>query len=310
MKKASILISLSTALALLLGVTAFAAPSERFPEIIPLPDGFRPEGIASGYGTDFYAGSLANGAIYKGNLRTGEGAILIPGQPGRIAVGLSFDERTGYLFVAGGPTGYGYVYDTRSGEEVGAFLFSGAGSFVNDVVVTESAAFFTDSFQPMLYRVPLSSDGGLPDPSEVQALSLSGDWEQVDGFNANGIDARPDGMALIVINSTSGILYLVEPDSGDASEIDLGGEMMTMGDGILLDGKTLYVVRNRINQIAVIRMAPDLSSGQVTGSITNPAFRVPTTIAEFGSSLYAVNARFDVTPQPYTDYDAVRVSKR
>jgi hypothetical protein len=38
-------------------------------------------------------------------------------------------------------------------------------------------------------------------------------------------------------------------------------------------------------------------------------FRIPTTIAEFGDALYAVNARFDVPPTPDTEYDVVRVSK-
>jgi hypothetical protein len=86
---------------------------------------------------------------------------------------------------------------------------------------------------------------------------------------------------------------------------------VTAGDGILLDGKTLYVVRNRLNQIAVIHLEHDLASGQLVRSISDPAFRVPTTIAEFGKSLYAVNARFDVpNPGPDTDYDVVRVPKR
>jgi hypothetical protein len=34
---------------------------------------------------------------------------------------------------------------------------------------------------------------------------------------------------------------------------------------------------------------------------------VPATAALFGPFLYAVNARFDVTPTPTTDYDVVRL---
>lgn len=309
MFRASVLFSLTTALALLLTSTAFAAPVVEFPKIIQLPIGFRPEGISIGNGSEFYVGSLADGAIYQGDFRTGEGAILAPGQPGRVTVGTKFDARSGYLFAAGGGTGFGRVYDTRTGQEVGAFEFTGPGSFINDVVVTRSAAYFTNSRQPVLYKVPLSDNGDLPDPSAVQALTLSGDWQQGTGNNANGIDATPDGKTLIVVNSSLGALFRVDPDTGDARLLDLGGETVTAGDGILLDGKTLYVVRNRLNQIAVISMAPDLTYGQLVSAITDPAFRAPTTIAEFGRSLYAVNARFGVPDPGSADFDIVKVSK-
>lgn len=310
MYRASVLFSLVMALVLLLTTTALAAPAEVFPKIISLPIGFQPEGIAIGNGTEFYVGSLADGAVYKGDLRTGKGAILVPGQPGRVTVGIKFDKRSKYLFAAGGGTGFGRVYDTRTGKEVAAFQFTGPGSFINDVIVTRSAAYFTNSSQPVVYKVPLSKNGRLPKPSAAQVLTLSGDWQQVAGFNANGIEATPNGKTLIVVNSTVGALYRVNPDTGKALLIDLGGEMVTAGDGLLLDGKTLYVVRNQLNQIAVIHMAPDLASGRLVSTITDPAFRVPTTIAEFGSSLYAVNARFGVPDPGNADYDVVRVSKR
>jgi hypothetical protein len=92
--------------------------------------------------------------------------------------------------------------------------------------------------------------------------------------------------------------------------IDLGGGSVPNGDGILLDGKTLYVVQNQLNQIAVVKLKSDLQSGEIVNLITDPAFRVPTTIAEFGSSLYAVNARFGTPPTPDTEYEIVRISKK
>ena len=142
-------------LALLSTSPAFAKSSP-FPGIIPLPDGFSPEGIVSGYGTDFYVGSLANGAIFKGDFQSGTGSILVEGVPGKVAVGVDFDERTGYLFVAGGATGTAAVYDTSTGDQVGSFSLAGPDSFINDVIVTYSAAFFTDSFHAQLYELPLS----------------------------------------------------------------------------------------------------------------------------------------------------------
>lgn len=48
------------------------------------------------------ARSQTDGAIWKGDLRTGEGEIVISG--GQTA-GLDYDRRSGYLFVCGGLTG-------------------------------------------------------------------------------------------------------------------------------------------------------------------------------------------------------------
>src|SRR4029079_14477976 len=85
-----------------------AAPAQAFPNLIPLPNGFQPEGIASGNGTTFYVGSIPTGAVFRGDLRTGEGDVLVPAQAGRSAIGLKYDARTGLLFVAGGGTGNAY----------------------------------------------------------------------------------------------------------------------------------------------------------------------------------------------------------
>jgi hypothetical protein len=234
----------------------------------------------------------------------------VPPQEGRIAVGLAYDERSNYLFVAGGPGGAGYVYDAATGATVGVFPFTTESSFVNDVVVTKDAAYFTDSFRPYLYQLPLGPAGQLPDPSAVEAIALGGDFVFVPGgFNANGIDATPNGKSLVIVHSSRGELYHVDPNTGDAQVIDLGGGSVPNGDGILLDGKTLYVVQNRLNQIAVVQLDPDLLAGTIVRTITDPAFRVPTTIAEFGNALYAVNARFGTTPTPDTEYEIVRVNK-
>ena len=64
-----------------------------FPAVIPLPDGFQPEGIVTGRGTSFYVGSLRDGAIYRGDLRTGAGRVFVAGEEGReaVAVGVEVD---------------------------------------------------------------------------------------------------------------------------------------------------------------------------------------------------------------------------
>lgn len=312
MRRTSIVLAVLLMLAVT-AVPALAAPRGAFPDNIPLPNGWQPEGIAVGRGTIFYAGSLANGAIYRGDLRSGDGAVLVAGQTGGLSVGLSVDTRSNYLFAAGGLNGNANVYDADSGALLATFQFTAPFSgFVNDVIVTRDAAYFTDSFQPRLYRVALGPGGALPAAGDFQIIPLNGDWVQAPGpfvFNANGIEAAANGKALIVINTARGELYQVDPMTGAARMIDLGGASLSFGDGLALQGRTLYVVRNQLNQIAVVDLAPGLASGALVRTITSPDFRVPTTAAIFGNSLYAVNARFGTPPGPGVDYDVVRVPK-
>ena len=298
-----LLISLSVAM-------IAAVPAQVFPDVIELPDGFQPEGIAVGKGHTFYVGSLATGGVYRGDLRTGEGELLVAGRPGRVAVGLKYDERTGYLYVAGGPTGNAYVYDGETGETIAVIPLTAPGTFINDVVVTKDAAYFTDSFRPVLYRVPLENNGELPTPPMVQEIPLTGDYQFTpNAFNTNGIAATPNGKTLIIVNSNIGTLYNVDPDTGVARRIDLGDDAVPFGDGILLQGKTLYVVQNQLNQIALVELNADLTQGTIVDTITSSEFDVPTTIARFGNSLYAVNARFGPPPPP-TEFWVVRVPRK
>jgi hypothetical protein len=115
----------------------------------------------------------------------------------------------------------------------------------------------------------------------------------------------------VIVQSNLGRLYTVEADTGMADLIELtgGSGNVVQGDGILLDGRMLYVVQNRMNQIAVIKLTRGLASGTITGLLTDSDFDVPTTIAEFGKYLYAVNARFGV-PNPATQpFSVVRVER-
>lgn len=287
-------------------------PIEIFPEVIPLPNGFQPEGIATGRGTSFYVGSIPTGAIYRGDLATGKGAVLIPGQAGRAALGLKVDARTNLLFVSGGPTGAAFIYDAKTGADVATIqLTSEASTFVNDVVITNRAAYFTDSFRPVFYRVPLGRDGQLPDPPVSEEIPLGGDFVFVPGsFNANGIAATFNGRALIIVNTSQAALYRVDPETGVAALIDLGGDSVPNGDGLLLFGRTLFVVQNALNQVAVIDLDRSLESGEIERTLTSPFLRFPTTIAHFGFALYAVNARFDTPPTPDTEYEVVRLNLR
>jgi len=292
---------------------ASAAP---FPASIRLPAEFSPEGIAIGKGNTFYVGSLADGDIFRGNLRTGKGRVFIDAPPGRIAVGLKAEQNR--LWVAGGPTGHAYVYNTRNGAPVADLtLSSGTPVFLNDVVVTRDGAYITDSLKPVLYKVPIARNGRIGVP---QTIPLSGPAATIMGdFNLNGITATRNGKTLIVAHSALGALITVDPKTGSSRTIAITGGAITPGtpDGILLDGKTLWVVENFAERIVKVRLDSDLTDGRITAAVTSKRFRIPTTVAERGDRLAIVNARFDLgLPPPLgtgippgTDYDVVQIQK-
>ncbi len=292
------------------GVAKPPAPHSPFPDLIALPGGFQPEGIATGGGSSFYVGSLADGRIYRGNLRTGTGGVLVEGEEGAVAVGIEVDRRN-RLWVAGGPTGAGRVYDARTGELLRSYAFVAPGAgFVNDVVVTRRAAYFTDSVNQVLHVVPVGRRGGM---GAAWTLPISGElvFDPSPGvFNANGIEASPDGRRLLVVQSNTGRLYSIRAGTGVAREVDLGGGSLEFGDGLLRVGRTLYVVQNRLDRVAVVKLRAGYRSGRVQRTLTDPDLAVPTTVAAFGPWLYAVNAKFGTTPTPDTPYEVVRLRRR
>jgi sugar lactone lactonase YvrE len=281
-----------------------------FPAVLQLPAGFQPEGITRGRGTRLFVAGFANGGIYEVDARTGEGEFLVPPQTnGRKAVGIKL-RRGGQLFVAGGDTGHAYVYDARTGESLADLVLAipseGNGTFVNDVILTGEAAYFTDSFRSVFYKVALGGKGDVPEQDDVTTIPLTGDYESVDGFNANGIEVTPRG-DLIIVNGATGKLYRVDPDSGVAALIDLGEGSVVNGDGLVLLGRTLYVVENFSNQVAVVELSRRFDRGEVVDTITDPGFDIPATAAFLAGALYVTNARFTTPPTPETTYTVVRV---
>ena len=125
------------------------------PATIPLPNGFQPEGIAAGKGSDLFVGSIPTGAIWKGDAKKGTGSVLVPGREGRAAIGVKVDRRAKRIVVAGGPTGKAFVYGARDGRDIAQLQLAPAGqeTFVNDLVLTRRGAFFTDSRIQQIYRV-------------------------------------------------------------------------------------------------------------------------------------------------------------
>jgi len=289
------------------GLATGSSVDELFPTTIQLPNGFRPEGIAIGALPFAFFGSLADGDIYRANLFTGRGRVISEG-PGTPSVGLKVDDR-GRLFVAGGSGGDARVVSAFSGDVLASYTFTTAPTFVNDVVLTPDAAWFTDSMKAQLYKVPLGRHGSLPDQSQVVTVPLTGDWVQQTGFNANGITRTPDGRALLVVQSATATIFRVDPATGVATRVTLTGGDAANGDGMLLQGRTLFVVQNQLNRVEVIRLNRSGTQGEVVALLTDPRFDIPTTVASFGRRLYLPNARFNTTPTPDTEYTANAIPK-
>ncbi|WP_249997594.1 superoxide dismutase [Actinoplanes sp. M2I2] len=307
MSRRTLAIVISTVLAVLAGAAPAAAhSSQRWPSELALPAGFQPEGIAIGNKPYAYFGSRVDGDIYRVSLRTGKGSVFSEGPgAGNPSLGLKVDDHR--LFVAGGTAGSARVVDLRSGKVLKSYSLKAPGTstwFINDVVLTRDAAWFTDSANPVLWKLPLGKKGSLP--AEAVAVPLSGDIEYAAGNNANGISRTPDGRGLIIVQSNLGKLFRVGYD-GASKEISLGSETVVNGDGLWLRGRTLYVVQNRLNVIAKVELDRRATEGTVVSRTGSPSFDVPTTIAEFGKRFYLPNARFTTTPTPTTTYNAVAV---
>jgi hypothetical protein len=295
---------------LVLGLSVVLAPAVTahdktadLPATIDLPDGFQPEGIES-WGATLYAGSLADGSIWAADARTGTGDYLVE-HPGGVAVGLHLD-RWGRLWVAGGPTGTIRVYEARTGDLLQTYTFTGTG-FLNDLDISRQALYATDSMNRQLAVVPLGPFGRLPDPSAAFLMPLTGDFQLQPGFNANGIAAR--GGWLILVQSNTGLLFRVDPLTGETQQVDTGGYLVTNGDGLDFRGRTLYVVRNFSNLVAVLRVSRDLREATLVGEITAEpgVLSIPTTATTTLGALWVVNARFNVAPTPTTPYWITRL---
>ena len=291
-----------------LAVVAGAAPAQahsrhHLKTSIDLPAGFQPEGIAIGNAPYAYFGSRVDGDIYRASLITGRGRVISQG-PGTQSLGMKIDK-FGRLFVSGGAGGNARVIDSRTGRVLKSYTLQTIPSFINDVILTGAAAWYTDSTNPTLFKVGVGRHGKLA--RSAQAVPLTGDIVYATpGPNANGISRTPDGRNLIIVQSNTGKLFHTTY-RGRTTEIDLGDESVPGGDGLWLRGRTLYVVQNRFNVVAKIALNNSGTRGRVVSRTGSDGFDVPTTIAEFGGRFYLPNARFTTPAEPTTPYNAVSI---
>jgi len=256
-------------------------------------EGVYPEGITLfEAGNAFLVSGARSGDIFRGDLATGRLEVFISGE-GReplTTVGLDVDTN-GRLWVAGGASGNVYTFDATSGEALQVFETAPApDTFINDLVVAPSGAVYvTDSLRPYIFRIA-------PNSNSIEAwLDLTGSAFEASepGSDSNGIVVTPDERYLIAVKTGTGELFRIDIAAKEVSLIDLSGESLTGGDGLILEGPTLYVVRNSAGEVVVVELVEDLLSGQVSGHVTDPSFEFPTTAVKHGDDLLVVNSQFD-----------------
>ena len=265
------------------------------PSVYELPgDNVYPEGIAyDPESNTFFVGSATEGTIFRGDVETGEVTTFVEGgdKAPFSTLGMKVDAEN-QLWVAGGGSGQVFVYDIETAEQTRTISTPEAEStLLNDLVVAPSGdVYVTDSNRPVLFKV--SGDAETAEPW----LDFSGTvFEyQEEGPNANGIEVTPDGEYLLVVQMNTGQLYRIEVASKEVSEVDLGGETLARGDGLVLDGQTLYVVLQQPdNEIVVVELADDFTSGTVTSRIQDESLAAPATAIKVEDSLLVANTQFD-----------------
>lgn len=281
-------------------------------EPVALPAGFRPEGITSGPGDTYYVGSLADGRIRTGDLSRGTGRDLVAGVTGRALRGLQYDRRSGLLWAVGqdATTGIVLVVEARTGRVKERITVPGA-VFLNDLVITRDAVWVTDSRLDVLTRIPVDRRGR--PAGALSSLPLTGPWPTPVGNRANGIRQLPDG-SLLVVNSTAAALFRVDPETGAVSPIPVeDGPGLTGGDGLELDGHTLYVVRGSGQyEVSVLRLERTGSgwTARWKAALTSPALDIPSTATLVGRTLWTVNARFGVADPATASYSITPLRTR
>lgn len=253
-----------------------------------------PEGIAYDPASNaFFVGSAADGSILRGDVETGKVTTLVVGGEREpfTTLGIKVDDQN-RLWVAGGVSGQVFVYDIETAEQTSAIKTPGEGSpLLNDLAVTSTGdVYVTDSYRPVLFKISADTETAEP------WLDFTGTaFEyQAEGPNANGIAVTPDGQYLLVVQMNTGQLYRIDTASKEVSEVNLGGQTLTGGDGLVLDGQMLYAVIQTNNQVVSVELAKDFSSGTVLSRTEDESLAYPATAVKVNDRLLVVNAQFDV----------------
>lgn len=246
-----------------------------------------PEGVAYDARKGLlYTGSAANGTIWAVNAATGAVSVFQEGGAlGRqVALGLKVDAQ-GRLWVAGGAQG---TVSVLSPDGVTLKVLETPPSprpYINDLTpAPDGNVYVTDSSRPVIYRVT-------PDLTLDAWLDLAGTpLKYGPGVNLNGIVATPDGRYLLAIQLNTGELWRIDLRSRAVHRVMAG---LVNGDGLLLDGRTLYVARNKDQVVSKVTLSADYASGQLVLNEPLTGLRFPATLTRIGNDLVVTQAQLD-----------------
>jgi sugar lactone lactonase YvrE len=262
-----------------------------------------PEGVAvKHHGRVFFVGATGDGTIYRGTIDDPVVREFIPGGPGKAAIGIEVAGNK--LYVAGGPTGNVLVYNLRTKQVVASFA-TGAGGFLNDLVVTRKGdVFVTDSFRPTLWHITARQvRAGSGTPEAIPVGPEIAYQSTPSPFNLNGIVARKGGKQLIVIQSNTGFLFRIEldDDATNGREITrIAADPLVGGDGLLLDRGRLIVVQGNPAALQFLNLKGGATRAELVKTRTDPSLRGPSTVDRAKHLYLVVNADFAQSRTPFT----------
>lgn len=257
---------------------------------LPGPRDF-PEGVAYDARRGLiFTGSAATGDIYA--IRAATGAVSVFSKGGAMgrssALGLKVDAK-GRLWVAGGAAGTVSVLSPDGAPVAILKTPDSPDPYINDLTpAPDGNVYVTDSTRPVIYRVT-------PDLRLSAWLNLnSTPIRYAPGINLNGIAATPDGRFLLSVQLNTGDLWRIDLKTRAVRRV-MGG--LTRGDGLLLDGHTLYVARNAEGVVSKVSLNTDYSSGQIVAQEPLRGLRYPSTLALVGNELVVAQSQLDKLQQ-------------
>ncbi|WP_161882673.1 superoxide dismutase family protein [Deinococcus alpinitundrae] len=263
-----------------------------------------PEGVAYDAARGLiFTGSAATGDIYAINAQSGETSLFSRGGAlGRAsALGLKVDAQ-GRLWVAGGATGAVSILSLDGAPVATLMTPPSPDPYLNDLIPTpDGSVYVTDSTRPMLWRV---RDMKIEPWLDLGQTPI----KYGPGINLNGIVATPDGRYLLTVQLNTGELWRIDTRSKAVKKV-MGG--LVHGDGLLLDGRTLYVARNADQVVSKVQLSADYASGQLTLEEPARGLRYPSTLIMVGGDLVSTQSQLDKLTDgtPETPFKLTRFKK-
>jgi Cu-Zn family superoxide dismutase len=275
----------------LLALSVPAAAGAQAPDRYVLPgDRVFPEGVALRPGTDqFFVTSTQDGTVFRGDLDRPRMSVYLRGGTNGLTNAIGIEATRDRLLIAGGAGHRVDVWDLRRKRAVRRFNTGSTGT-VNDIAIApDGDAYVTDTGTGRIFRLPARQIAQRGGPTRVRPLLTISDDLAPDGY-VNGIVAA--GRRYLVVSVTTARLLRVDLRTKRVTRVALTGGDVPVPDGMVLRGRTLYVV-NSANRVTQLRLSRTAASARVIRNITSTDFALPTTVAIAGRRLLVVNSQFN-----------------